>query len=180
MWGTHQDRLVVELRLAGITTIADANAFLPGYLARHNARFRVPPADPDPAWRPWPDGLTADAVFAFWYRRTAGRDDTVAWDGGALTLPPRADRRTRAGQAVLVAERLDGSLWAELEGSWRPLVPAPPSVGQLRARPIDRAGARPVTSVEAIPAVEPPAPRSRSGPWRPPTDHPWRRGPRSR
>jgi len=75
------------LKEAGITTIADANAFLPGYLARHNARFRVPPADPTPAWRPWPTGLSAEAVFAFWYERTVGRDDTIAWDGGALALP---------------------------------------------------------------------------------------------
>jgi len=176
MWGTHQDRLVTELRLAGITTIAGANAFLPGWLARHNERFRVPAADPTPAWRPWPAGLTAEAVFAFWYRRTVGRDGTVAWDGGALALPPRSDGRTRAGAVVLVAERLDGSLWAELEGVWRPLVAAPPSVGQLRARPIARAGATPVTSGGEVPP-KPPSPRSRSGPWRPPADHPWRRGP---
>lgn len=180
LWGTLQDRLVVELRLAGITTIADADAFLPGYLVRHNARFRVPPADPTPAWRPWPDGLTAEAVFAFWYERTAGRDSTVAWDGGALALPRRSDGRTRAGQRVRVAERLDGSLWAELEGIWRPLVPAPPSVGQLRARPIDRAGAAPITSDGATPDREPAPPRVRTGPWRPAADHPWRRGPKRR
>jgi len=180
MWGTHQDRLVVELRLAGITTIADANAFLPGYLARHNARFRVPPADPTPAWRPWPTGLSAEAVFAFWYERTVGRDDTIAWDGGALTLPRRSDGRTRAGQRVRIAERLDGSLWAELEGIWRPLVAAPPSVGQLRARPIDRAGVTPITPKEDIPAEDHPAPRPRAGASRPAADHPWRRGARRR
>lgn len=180
MWGTHQDRLVVELRLAGITTIADANALLPGYLARHNERFRVPPADPTPAWRPWPEGLTAEAVFAFWYERTVGRDDTVAWDGGALALPRRPDGRTRAGQKVRVAERLDGSLWAELEGIWRPLAPAPPSVGQLRARPIDRAGTTPITSTEDLAVEDPRSARPRTGPWRPAADHPWRRGQRRR
>lgn len=40
LWGTLQDRLVTELRLAGITTIEAANAFLPGFLIRHNERVR--------------------------------------------------------------------------------------------------------------------------------------------
>jgi transposase len=42
LWGTSQDRLVSELRLAGITTLDESNAFLPEYLARHNQRFAVP------------------------------------------------------------------------------------------------------------------------------------------
>lgn len=180
MWGTHQDRLVTELRLAGITTIAEANAFLPGYLARHDARFGVPAADPEPAWRPWPAGLTADAVFAYWYVRTVGRDNTVAWDGGALALPRRADGRTRAGSTVMVAERLDGSLWAELEGVWRPIAEAPSSAHRLRARHMTRAGSTPVRSVDEIPAEEPPAPGAPSGPSRPSPDHPWRRSSRRR
>ncbi|MBY0395459.1 MAG: ISNCY family transposase, partial [Thermoleophilia bacterium] len=67
LWGTLQDRLVAELRLAGIATIEAANAFLPGFLERHNMRFAVPAADPEPAWRPWPAGLSSDAVFCFHY-----------------------------------------------------------------------------------------------------------------
>jgi len=52
LWGTYQDRLVVELRLAGVVDRAGANAFLPAYLARFNARFGVLAVDPVPAWRP--------------------------------------------------------------------------------------------------------------------------------
>ena len=48
-WGTLQDRLVTELRLAGITTNGTANAFLPGFLLRHNLRFAVPPFLPTPS-----------------------------------------------------------------------------------------------------------------------------------
>ncbi len=51
LWGTLEDRLLVELRLEPITTIGEANAFLPAFLGRHNARFAVPPADQEPAWR---------------------------------------------------------------------------------------------------------------------------------
>ena len=42
LWGTFQDRLVVELRLAGVVDRADANAFLGEFLPRYNARFVVP------------------------------------------------------------------------------------------------------------------------------------------
>ncbi|MCL6450530.1 MAG: hypothetical protein K6T75_04455 [Acetobacteraceae bacterium] len=46
-----QHRLVVELRLAGISNPNDANTFLPAFTARFNATFAVPPADPTPASR---------------------------------------------------------------------------------------------------------------------------------
>ena len=174
LWGTLQDRLVLELRLAGITGIADANAFLPDYLVRHNARFAVPAVDPVPAWRPWPDGLSAEAVFAFWYRRTVARDNTLAWAGDALAVPPRSDGRTRAGQEVTLAERLDGSLWAELDGRWERLSQAPPSAPVLRARHVARAAASEVVPPQAGPQ-EPSADASSGGRRRPSDAHPWRK-----
>lgn len=54
LWGTKQDRLVSELRRAGATTIEQANLVLARYLPRHNRRFAIEPADPEPAWRAWP------------------------------------------------------------------------------------------------------------------------------
>ena len=48
LWRTLQDRLYQELRLAGVTTLEQANAALPALLARHNARFRQPPAPAPP------------------------------------------------------------------------------------------------------------------------------------
>src|SRR5215218_1330140 len=44
-FGTLQDRLVKELRLAGISTIVAANAWLPGFMADYNRRFGRPPAN---------------------------------------------------------------------------------------------------------------------------------------
>ena len=46
LFGTFQDRLIKEMRLAGITTLEDANRFLAEYLPRYNHRFAVPPARP--------------------------------------------------------------------------------------------------------------------------------------
>lgn len=178
LWGTLQDRLVTELRLAGITTIEAANAFLPGFLVRHNERFAVPAAEPEPAWRPWPDGLSADAVFCFHYPRRVGRDNTVSWPGRDLALPRRDDRRSWAGRTVIVQERLDGSLWVSHDGLSVPVRPAPADAGQLRARdlrtPSDRGLPAELTELRDAgksPAPEPPGDVVH----RPRPDHPWRR-----
>ncbi len=83
LWGTWQDRLRVELRLETITSIAEANVFLPTFMARHNARFAVPPADPEAAWRAWPAGFSPEAVFCFHYPRRVARDATVSSGRGS-------------------------------------------------------------------------------------------------
>ena len=57
LWATLQDRLVAELRLHGIPTVAAAEAYLPTYLADHNPRFAHPPAEPVAAWRRPPRDL---------------------------------------------------------------------------------------------------------------------------
>src|SRR5580658_5855350 len=60
LWGTFQDRLTSELRLAGAATRSDAEQVLSRYLARHNRRFTIPAADPVRAWLPWPATLRPD------------------------------------------------------------------------------------------------------------------------
>jgi hypothetical protein len=49
---TLQDRLVKELRLAGICDIVAGNTFLTSFLARFNQRFAIPPAKPEDMHRP--------------------------------------------------------------------------------------------------------------------------------
>ncbi|CAG4925593.1 ISNCY family transposase ISBcen27 [Paraburkholderia gardini] len=49
---TLQDRLVKELRLRGISTIADANAYAPAFMAAYNARFAKPPKSDFDSHRP--------------------------------------------------------------------------------------------------------------------------------
>jgi transposase len=158
LFGTFQDRLVSELRLASITTIAGANAFLPTYLPRHNARFAVAPADPTPAWRPLPTRQSVDAVCCFKYARLVAADSTVRLDGVVLQLPPRARHWSWAGQRVELRQYLDGSFSAHAPGGAelaRSAVPqAPP---KLRAQPHTRA---------PIPGVQPLPRRGANSPWR--------------
>ena len=64
LWETLQDRLVLELRLTGIKSIKEANAFLPGFIKRFNARFAVVPREPQSAYRPLPVCVACLCVYA--------------------------------------------------------------------------------------------------------------------
>ena len=61
-WGTLQDRLVSELRLAGATDRESANRVLARFLPRFNRRFGVPATNPVPAWRALPAGVRLERV----------------------------------------------------------------------------------------------------------------------
>lgn len=109
-WGTLQDRLVIELRLAGACDRESANRVLARYLPSFNRRFAVPPANPVPAWRPLPSGVRLERVCSLRYRRRVAGDGTVRAGATILQLPGRAGGRSRAGQRVELQLRLDGRL----------------------------------------------------------------------
>src|SRR4030042_20517 len=67
--GTFQDRLVAELRLAGASTMEEANGVLEAFLPRYNERFGVPAAQPEPSYRLVVPGPDIDAVLCFKERR---------------------------------------------------------------------------------------------------------------
>jgi len=115
LWGTLQDRLIPELRLAGIEDRDGANAFLGRYLARHNRRFAISPAEPEPAWRRMAGGTPIERACCFKYRRTVARDGTVRAGATILQVPAQPNGRSRAGQRVELHVRLDGRLVGVLE-----------------------------------------------------------------
>jgi transposase len=177
LWGTFQDRLVSELRRARAATAEEANDLLAEYLPRHNRRFGVPAANPEPAWRAWTLAAPPEAVFCFHYPRRVAHDATLSWDGRPLALPRRADGRSWAGREVILQERLDGSLWVSgPEGESHRLTAAPLTAPLLRARPV-----RPLPELPPPPEPEDPEPAapapSVASVRRPAPDHPWRRYP---
>lgn len=162
LWGTFQDRLLIELRLAGATDRESANEVLAAFLPAYNARFAVPAADPSPAWRLWPAELDPDRVFVLKYRLKVAKDDTIRVEGRPIQLPPAPRRFAYAGKMVEVHLRLDGSI-VVFDGE-RELATkeAPPDARDLRV--LDRK--RPEPSI--VPAVA-------RVPYVPPPDHPWKR-----
>lgn len=110
LFGTFQDRLRSELRLAGIRDRDGANVYLADFLPRFNARFAQPPASSTSAYRPWPMGLNPQTVFCFKYHRVVSNDNTVTLGPHCLQLRPGPGGRSYAKVTVDVHERLDGSI----------------------------------------------------------------------
>jgi hypothetical protein len=70
---------VKELKLAGITTIDAADAFIRGvYLPAHNARFAVEPAGEGSAFTPIP-GVDLDEILCVQEERQVGQDNCVSY-----------------------------------------------------------------------------------------------------
>jgi transposase len=111
LWGTFQDRLTKELRLAGITTPEAANAFLPAFLTRYNARFAHPAADPTPAWVPLPSNCDLAYYFTARENRRVRADHTIAWYGRAFQLQRDRGDASLAGQAVTVHVAPEGEIY---------------------------------------------------------------------
>ena len=109
-FGTLQDRLVKEMRLAGISTIEAANAFLPGFLADHNRRFAKEPISPSDAHRPVPQDMVLEDIFAWKEERTVTRNLTLQDDKVLFLLEPTELTRPLARQRVTVIDYPDGRL----------------------------------------------------------------------
>lgn len=109
LFNTLQDRLVQELRLAGITTAQPATTFLNGpFKADFNARFAKPARQSQAAWRALPKGLDVDRICSFSYQATVGNDNAVRLGGIILDIPAGPRRRGYAKARVEVRQLLDG------------------------------------------------------------------------
>jgi transposase len=107
---TFQDRLVNELRVAGIATIAAANGYLADrFVPQHNATFARAPRDPASAFVALgPTDL--DAILCHEDTRIVARDNTVSVDRRTLQIGPQPGRRSCAGLQVTVRHHLDGRI----------------------------------------------------------------------
>ena len=109
MFGTLQTRLPQELRLAGITEMAEANRFLREvYLPQHNARFQVMPEAQGSAFVPFTGAL--DDILCIQEERTVSNDNTVRYRGLSLQILPDRHRRHYVKATVRVHEYPDGTL----------------------------------------------------------------------
>ena len=109
LWGTLQDRLVSELRLAGARTVEQANQVLAPYRLEHNRRFAVAPHNATPAWRRVGRGTDLERICSFYYEATVLNDNTVRLSGVVIDVPPGPRRRSYAGTRVELRQLLDGS-----------------------------------------------------------------------
>jgi transposase len=150
LFRTLQDRLIREMRLAGIKSVDEANVFLKKFLPKYNRKFKKPAASEADLHRPAPHRRELDRILCIKEERTVRNDFTVLYDSKLYQI----EEITRA-KKVVVEHRLDGTVHITHHGQdleYREIteVPVQEKRQKLRLKP-DKA------------------------PWIPPAHHPWRR-----
>lgn len=156
MNGTLQDRLVKELRLAGINDMESANRFLAGkYLRAFNRRFERVAAQPHNAHRK--NTRKLQEVLSWEVERVVQGDWTVACEGQRYQLDSRHEALSLVRRKVIVRTQRNGRVQLVYRGQplkWRRL---PEGVGRK------------------TPPAEPAKPKQPTARRAPPAHHPWRR-----
>jgi hypothetical protein len=116
-FGTLQDRLVKELRLAGISTIVAANTWLPGFIANHNVRFGRDPVNAKDLHRPLSAADDLDEVLAWREQRTVTHNLTLHYDRMMLMLDPTPLARGLVRKKVEVVNYPDGRFAVQFDGT---------------------------------------------------------------
>ncbi len=155
---TCQDRLLKELRLAGISDIESANEFVEQvYEAAHNAHFTRPPACAADAHRP-AEGFDLAAILSRQETRTVTNDYTIRYFNDRYQIAKDSAVAGLRGAKVIVEQRLDGSVHVRFGEGYLTVTKLPPAAANAGAdqRRKRVAGREPTIVVPAA-------------------DHPWRR-----
>jgi len=161
---THQDRLVMELRLAGISDMEAGNVFLRDiYIDDHNSRFAVDPASETNAHRPLLAGHRLDEILSQRTERSVANDYTVRFQKRLFQIDEDQPVRVSPKDTVEVEIRLDGGTHLRAKGCY------------LRFKPIEKRPYRPLLQAQPSRGKVYDDPRLRGVGSKPAKDHPWRR-----
>jgi len=168
LFETLQDRLVKEMRLAGIDSIEGANHFLEmRFLPEWEQRFTVAPRNPHDTHRRLGREHHLEEILSVRAARTVAQDHTVSWAGNRWGVVREEVCAGLRGAAVEIERRLDGSHWLRYRGRYLPLRPCPEPV----RRSASPSGLRPPGLAEQTPR-----PKNKIKPkYHVPTHHPWRK-----
>jgi len=154
-FGTHQDRLVKEMRLEGISTLEEANEFLDLYLPLHNHKFAIQPLESKDLHRRLPPGIRYRDILCLKDKRTITNGYTIQWKNRELLIDqPNAAMRRRK---VEVREHFNGQIEILFNGR------------RLKYQEITEKTKR------KKPQLQNKHKTSRKGKYIPKADHPWRR-----
>ncbi|MCX5750340.1 MAG: ISNCY family transposase [Candidatus Saganbacteria bacterium] len=120
LFRTLQDRLIKELRLAGISSIPEANKFLDEiYLPKHNTKFSVPPKSKTDLHRSVGKTKTElDAIFSFQEERVIRNDYTFSWRTRLFQVEKHQPYYLRPSTRVTIEERLNDVVKARYKGKY--------------------------------------------------------------
>lgn len=149
LFKTLQDRLVRDMRLAGIKSVEEANAFLTTYLPKYNRKFKKQAVSDADLHRSALHSRELDRILCVKEERTVKNDFTIVHNNTLYQI----EQATQA-KKVTVEERLNGTLHITNNGQ------------DLRFREITKKPTKDTS--EALLLLQ------QKQPWVPPVDHPWR------
>src|SRR5437867_9888282 len=167
LFETLQDRLVKEMRLAGIASLEAANHFLElRFLPVWEQRFTVAPRNPRNAHRRLGQEHRLEEILSVRVVRKVAEDHTVSWEGNRWGVPREEVCAGLRGAQVEIERRLDGSHWLRFRGRYLRLRHCPEPVRQS----VSPSGLRPSGLAERTPK-----PKNKIKPkYHVPAGHPWR------
>ena len=165
--GTLQDRLIKELRLRNISTISQANAYAPEFIAHYNAKFAKRPACELDAHRPAPPVEELDRILSIHEPRIVSKSLTLQYESTVYEILEPADARRLRHTTVVVRSDRSGRLRIERNGK------------SLRFRALPRQLLTPILSPKQLEAAKPGLvrPHYPEKARTPAIKHPWRRYP---
>ncbi|MDX8387189.1 MAG: transposase, partial [Ghiorsea sp.] len=108
---TLQDRLIKEMRLAGISDMEAGNAFIMEYMQKHNDQFAVTAASEENAHRP---GIHSeeelDLIFSIHQKRKLTKDLSLQYDNTVYQIQIKGIGYAMRGAEVTVCEGFDGKV----------------------------------------------------------------------
>ncbi len=156
-FGILQDRLVKEMRLAGVRTEDQANRFLEKFLPRFNERFAKVAKKKGDLHRALPKGVNLREIFCIKAIRTINNGYIVKWRGRQLLIESVSIAMPR--RKVEIREHFDSGVTIKFNGrylKYREIMEPKPAAREKMKKPVDE-------------------PRKRKGKYIPPPDHPWKR-----
>jgi len=161
---THQDRLVKELRLAGISDMAAGNAFLRDfYIDDHNNRCAIAPANDTDAHRALLADHQLDQILSQRTDRSVNNDYTLRFQKRFFQLFEEQPVRITPRDTVQIEIRLDGSTHLRAKDNY------------LRFKPIEKRPYRPLLAAQPSREKIYEDPRYKGVGSKPAKNHPWRR-----
>lgn len=193
LFGTLQDRLVKEMRVAAVSSLEAANQFLEEhFIPFWNERFTVEAVATNDAHRPVPADVDLERLFAETEERTIANDFTIRFKNQYFQIEAEEAAACMPKQRLVVERRLDGSLRFCFRGRYLTPTPIPErsrpqrsSAGSSTAPPTEIGPHSSILSPDSRSSAPPQAPAPRTAPERPrrpaprkpAPDHPWRRYP---
>ena len=161
MFETLQDRLVKELRLAGITTMEEANEFLQEYIPKFNTKFAVVPRRRKNLHKKINQKIEErlPQIFSIQNERTVNNDYTIMFKNKFFQLNETQPTTVYKKNKVMVEEHLNGVIKINFKGHYLNFL-------ELPERPRKEINIK-------LPALT----RQKPSGWKPPSDHPWRKYP---